>query len=124
MEAENGFKSFDRIKDRLDILSTIPNAEEVLHPLNLQYESFNFISEASVVSFEEYRRAMFFIDQKLKNRMKAREKWPLWGYTGSLYLDEVYEELGLRYKGDRNIGITSDDYSWRKLNSSVLKEDK
>lgn len=47
------------------------------------------------------------VDSCLENILRAREKQPLNDGVGRLYLHEVYEKLGLKYDGDRNIGITT-----------------
>ena len=47
------------------------------------------------------------IDSCMENILRAREKQPLNDGVGCLYLHEVYEKLGLKYDGDRNIGITT-----------------
>ena len=47
------------------------------------------------------------VDSCMENILRAREKNPLNDGIGYLYLHEVYEKLGLKYTGDRNIGITT-----------------
>lgn len=95
------------------ILLSVFSFEELTE--SIYYGSIYYDNECS----ENNVHALLRIDAMLKNILYARSKHPLNDGVGYLYLHEVYEKLGLKYVGDRNIGITTETgYNWHNLYNS------
>lgn len=106
----------------LPILSSIPNAEQILDSEYLKYNSLNFFSSINnffgddVYDMREYIHFIYCAEECLAARLEARSK-KLNG-NGCLLLGEVYEVLGLRVPKDvyeNPMCITTNNKNWHYL---------
>lgn len=103
------------IVSKTEILKTVRGVKNIINTSSIDLKT----------ETEPVKTFILVADNALLNKMHARKKNPLYK-TGYLYLDEVYSILGNIYQGDRNIGITSENREWHKINvkKEILDESK